>query len=869
MTPEGARAERRAGRQRWAAWLALLATVALVVTAYLAWGLAVSRAPVLLPLDDTYIHFQYARQWAHGQPMTYRPNEPPTSGATSLLYAPTLALGYELGFGGWKLAYWALGVGTLSFFGAAWLVYLLGRQAAEHGQALAAALAFALSGMETMPFVFAVLLTFYALARRDARFFALSASLMVLTRPEGAALAVLGALALGIWLWRGTPRGAHVARRPRHFAAGSPTSRAPRLRRWAWLALPIALSGTQPLLNWVLTGDATSSGMRAKSHLYNTSVPMSERLRTSAEFFVRMWRELLSGVSADYGLFIPWILSALALGTLVAGTIWALRRRRLTLEAVILAWLLALTAGVATLDTAFWQFKRYQLPAIALLYPAAAWGAATVGERLRRYGRVWPWALPTLIVLGAALTAPPFAYNYAANVGIVRAQQYPMAQWVRQNVPPDARIAVHDVGLMGYFTPNPLYDVVGLTTRGPAFAWREGPGATYEHMAHDPDRPRWFAIYPDVQGLRYLVNAGVFGQECVSFPLELPRHNVATSGGYQGVYQADWTYTRAQEIVAQPTTLRAVDGFELVDALDVANLESEATHAYRWWQDDLPPGFATEVFRYRYYACGLAEPDCWAVDGGRVLTGGEEFTLHTQAGRDLLLVTRVHGRASVPLRVYVNGEPVAARVQPQVSGHWVEIATLVDGARITGSRTRVRVEAHVQDATREAYMPYYHWAYQGEFAAETAEAEPLARFGEQGQMRLSAATLSYTPPRTDEDGQLTVTLRWQGPAPQIGDGVIFIHLYNKGRTNVEPVLQQVARPAGGVWPPENWLPEVFTDTYTLPLPTDLPPGEYVVALGAFEAHSGIRYPAQSDTLAVDDGRLFIGAIIVEESSGEG
>ena len=887
LTHDGARSYSRAGRQRWAAWLALLVTVALMLTAYLAWGLAVSRAPVLLPLDDTYIHFQYARQWAHGQPMTYRPDEPPTSGATSLLYAPTLALGYALGFGGWKLAYWALGVGALSFFGATWLVYPLGLRVPErvplarrHGYALAGALAFALSGpfawaalsgMETMPFVFTVLLTLYALARRDARFFALSASLIVLTRPEGAALAGLGALALGAWLWRGPTRGAHGARRsPRRYRSRlAATLRAPRLHRWAWLAVPIVLSGAQPLLNRALTGDATSSGMRAKSHLYNTSVPMGERLRTVAEFFVRMWRELLSGVSADYGLFTPWILSALALGTLLVGVVWALRRRRLTLAVIVAAWLLTLTAGVATLDTAFWQFKRYQLPAIALLYPAAAWGAATVGERLRRYGRVWPWALPTLIVLGAALTAPTFAYNYAANVGIVRGQQYPMARWVRENVPPDARIAVHDVGLMGYFTPNPLYDVVGLTTRGPAASWREGPGATYEHMAHDPDRPTWFAIYPDVQGLRYLVNAGVFGRERISFPLELPRHNVATSGGYQAVYEADWTDTRAEELVAQPTTLRALDGFELVDTLDVANLESEAAHAYRWWQDGLPIGFATEVFRYRYYACGVAEADCWAVDGGRVLTGGERFTLHTQPGRDLLLVTRVHGRAGVPLRVYVNGEPVAARVQPQVSGHWVEIATLVDGTRITGTETQVRIEAQIQDAAHEAYMPYYHWAYQGTFTPQTADAEPVARFGAQGQMRLLDATLDYTPPRPDAEGQLSVTLRWQGPAPQTGDGVIFIHLYNKERTNVEPVLQQVARPAGGVYPPENWLPEVFTDTYTLTLPADLPSGEYVVAVGAFDARSGARYPVEATTWPVDDDRLFIGALTVEELSGEG
>ncbi len=94
-------------------------------------------------------------------------------------------------------------------------------------------------------------------------------------------------------------------------------------------------------------------------------------------------------------------------------------------------------------------------------------------------------------------------------------------------------------------------------------------------------------------------------------------------------------------------------GMELVDQVDVANLDSEAAHDYHWWQGKTPPGFVTEVYKNVYQACGLEnEADCWATDGGRVLTGGEEFTIKTIPGQDLLLVTRVHGRDSVPLTVY-------------------------------------------------------------------------------------------------------------------------------------------------------------------------------------------------------------------------
>ena len=48
-------------------------------------------------------------------------------------------------------------------------------------------------------------------------------------------------------------------------------------------------------------------------------------------------------------------------------------------------------------------------------------------------------------------------------------------------------------------------------------------------------------------------------------------------------------------------------------------------------------------------------------------------------------ITRVHGRESTPLSISVNGKPVASRVQPAISGRWVEIVTLIPGDQITGA----------------------------------------------------------------------------------------------------------------------------------------------------------------------------------------
>lgn len=853
---------RRASHEMLVAWLALLFVIGAVVVLYVGVSLAVSRDPLLLPLDDTYIHFQYARQWAVGQPLRYYPGDPHSSGETSLLYPLLLAAGYRLGFTDWALSYWALGLGALSLAGAAWLVYLLGRESlsghGDHGIGLILALAFALSGpfvwaalsgMETALFVFAVLLTVYTARRTWVRRTVGAATLAVLVRPEGVLIAVPALLALATQLsWR---HGGRV-----------------RWRQGAWLVLPLLAAFIQPLINRAATGAFSSSGMQAKSHLANGSVPLAERLDMVLSFWGRMVRELFTGYSTDWGVFTSPLLAPAALAALLGGVWMAWRQRRANTAAVILVCVLVLTAAVATLDTAFWQFKRYQLPIMALCYPAAAWTSQAVGQILARGAgwRGWRWALPGLILLPAALTALTFARYYGENVSVVRDQQVPMARWVRDQLPLQSaeRVAVHDVGLMGYFSGRPLYDVVGLTLPGPAPSWRQGPGAIYEAMAHSPYRPAAFAIYPDVQGLRYLLEAGVFGTLLAEFPVRLPDHNVAAAADYQGVYLADWSTTRAEERVAQTPTLRALQDFELVDAVDVANLDSEAAHGYRWWQRAQPSGFVTEVYTHFYHACGAPDPSlCRATDGGRVLTGGEAFTLRTRPGEDLLLVTRVHGRASVPLTVYVNGVLMARRVQPGVPGRWLEIATLVSGSLITGSHTRVRIVADA-GGKDTAYLPYYHWAFQGHFAQPALpDAPPVATFGDTGGIRLRQVRAEYQPARPDVPGQVTVYATWEGPAADTGDGVVFVHLYNTDNLDTDPVAQVVTRPGAGVLPPANWLPGTIEDAYTVTLPEGLLPGAYTIALGMFEAQTGERYPVAGEG-AGSDRRLFIGTITVEE-----
>src|SRR5689334_24424042 len=68
------------------------------------------------PLDDVFIHFDYARATALGHPFEWTVGNGYSSGNTSLTYPFVLALGWLLGWKGRALMIWAAIVAATSVF---------------------------------------------------------------------------------------------------------------------------------------------------------------------------------------------------------------------------------------------------------------------------------------------------------------------------------------------------------------------------------------------------------------------------------------------------------------------------------------------------------------------------------------------------------------------------------------------------------------------------------------------------------------------------------------------------------------------------------------------------------------------------------
>lgn len=786
-------------------WGGLCGVAGLLILLYLSWGLQAGDGRLILPLDDTYIHFQYARQLATGHPYLYNDSDEPTSGATSFLYSPLLAVGYGIGFRGLALGYWAVGLGALCYILSAGLIYAMIATETRLSRLIAGmvAMAFllsgpfiwaALSGMETLLFTATILATLYAYHCQRWNMALLMASWAALARPEGAVIA------LSVWvavLWE--------------------------TRRWSWwYVFPVVAVLLQPIINLFVAGSASATGNQAKSILYNTTIPTSERLTTVVDYYGRIWREWLTGANPVDGHYLPTVLFLLALVYALMESWQSFSHRRVLPAFLALAWLIIISGGIATLETAFWHFKRYQLPLMALFFPLGGWMLTWLSAGRWRVVAV---GLGGVIVVASSWTTLAFARRYHDNVYVVTHQQIAMAEWVDANLPPDARIGVHDVGVMRYIGNRATYDMVGLTTEGVAPAWRQGSGTLYDTMANHPHRPDYFAVYHDIQALPLLAQVDVFGDELARFSVSLPPNTVASATSTQIVSRPMWPPEGEMW-------------------LNVGDLASEDEHGYQWWQDETASGFASVVRNLPLRGC--RGDRCQVIDGARILTGGESFDLPVIDRSEQYLITlRVHAANYARLLVGC-GDEQRVLIVPAMPGFALDIV-------ITQAADQRRFCVTVDGR----YEPLgYAVEAQPLPVVPNPPTQPTAIFhGPDGHGELLLSDIGYHV----ADKRLQIGATWFSMGTLEHDGKLFVHVYRD--PTASPTLQTEQWLMGDRVPPANLTVGPFNESYELNLGA-LSAGTYQVAVGIYDPNDGKRYTVT--TANTTDDRLFLGTIEIVE-----
>jgi hypothetical protein len=659
-------------------FLAALALAAAVGAIFWIPAAAASHGYFPAPLDDVYIHFDFARSLAQGHPFEWVPGNGYSSGETSPLYAVVLAIGWLVGFRGKLLGVWAAIVALLAVASFVRSAQTLARPCPRWLSTAVGVLVLSIgivdwslfSGMEVATFAAALGRTLVALLRarapidaragltREAAQWRLGAwgAALVLLRPEAGVLVGVFSLVAA----RGAARRSGLAAVLRGALPGL-------------VATALVLGA-----NRLATGETQSAGAQLKLLSSNPYLSDVDRARAYVENILTF---AFKGVRAELATVRPLglVVPALALLSLVS------RERRAIGAACLLgalSWVLLVSFNN---NSPFHNF-RYYAPALLLVLVAAGSGAAAVAQRFGRMrGPVVAGVLVATAILAAAARVPAQVTHFTRASGNIRDQQIEVAVRLAAAMEPGSRVLLGDAGAIPFVSERLALDALGLGgyRRMPfARAAVNGEASTVELIERldVAERPRYLALYPNWFGLL----TSKFGVELDRVTLT---DNLICAGPTKVIYRADWS---ALESPHAPSA-------DIVDELDVADVISEAEHAYvspapngGWTTLDILDD-ATGARRF---------------DGGRIIPAGgsESFVMRgsTQARQVRIIVRVDEATRGLRLRTSHGLTELVVPVPLREGAHsWREASATVDTPPVG--------ETLVLEATSGPYRDYHVW----------------------------------------------------------------------------------------------------------------------------------------------------------------
>ncbi len=388
------------------------------------------------PLDDAWIHQTYARNLIRHREWSYFPGQP-SAGSTAPLWTGILAVGYWLGWGPY---YWTFAVGwvfllSIGILGA-YATWLITKGPYNWITFTGLLLIFewhnvwaAVSGMETLFFACLVLFCFIWIIAGWKRWWALGMliGLSVWVRPDG--ITLLGPAAI--------------------VAFVSSDNWNERLSSIGQLAIGcFFVSFIYFTFNQKLAGAWLPNTFFAKQAEYAilTNLPLYTR------FFQQALLPLIGvGILLLPG-FVYYSIAAVKdrQWASITGVVWYLGY----------LWLYAIRLPVT------YQHGRYIMPAMPVYFVFGVAGSIFFinnlrWESVRRvYSKVWVIACAG--VLGSFWVIGGRAY--ASDVAFIESEMVQAALWIRGHSAPNALIAAHDIGAMGYFSDRRLLDLAGLVS---------------------------------------------------------------------------------------------------------------------------------------------------------------------------------------------------------------------------------------------------------------------------------------------------------------------------------------------------------------------------------------------------------------------
>ncbi len=506
--------------------------------------LALTGGRLGVPLDDAWIHYQFARNLSQGHGFSYNPGEP-TPGSTAPLWTLFLVPAGWLGLDFVRFsvllsaAFFLLVVALTYGFTRSLTGSRLAAGLAAGGVVLSGRLVWAgLAGMETTAFTAFSLVAVWAYTRRGLRplpalLFGLASQL----RPEGHALFSLAVLDT-VW---------QIAR-----AGQERESRRPALGRLAGsLAVYGGVAAPYALFGLATTGKPLPNTFYAK---------------VGSQYFLSLRTLLKTG-------FLHWSDNPTNLLLIPLGLRPVWRRSHL-----VVGWLASLPLLTAMIVEFVWHHGRYTMPLIPFQMIVAAAGAAWLvsfagirglgdfswfhpqirqspPEKSRTVAR---YGVAVLVGVGVFLGGWWQFGNWATMLGTntdeILDVDVGLGHWLAANTPADALLAVDDIGAITFLSQRRIVDLNGLVSPEMWPAISQPPGLARSRVAArilSELRPAYMVAFS-------LWHWEIATNPAVAQPVHQVRADTYTILAQQDVvvYQMAWPYVaEAEPLVARSATL--------------------------------------------------------------------------------------------------------------------------------------------------------------------------------------------------------------------------------------------------------------------------------------------------------------------------
>ena len=655
------------------------------------------------PLDDTFIHFDFARSLAQGRFFEWAPGGGYSSGATSWLYPAILAVAYRIGLTGFALGRFGDWFACVCVFGGLWALRVAYQGLSRWVPYLISAALMSLgvfgwalwSGME-LPLFFALWCCGQAVYRSlengqlwqkpwpAAWLLGFVGLLLSATRPE----ALLCLIVWAAFAWRSN----------RSNLAGKQAAQF-LLVLFAPTLLLLCVRGT---FNRIYTGEFADAGSIVKLEPLAPFYNLSE--------IVKLW---IGNIGFQLGRITAYhagdsVVWGSLLWLLVLGALFqkSTRRDAQLLCALAFSWI----ALVANNEYVRYQNDRYTMPPLAWLVATASlcvWGLA----RRTFYRRATTRPLAAQLAPAALALTAIVAWTWH-QVPRLRQQHWLFGRACRNIAEQQVRlglllqstsdaknhqILLGDAGAIEYLSNLPGVDAMGLGgTRGLPFARavRLGIGAIVELIERLPpqERPDLLALYPSWWKELPLW----FGHPILELDIN---GNVICGASNKVVYSAEW---RGLDSDSAPAILDP--GWQIVDELDTADLVSESAHSY-------------ELFaRHSGYVVMKIlphprDPSHDLFDAGRILFSGQRSRFrfsNLKQGHALRLLIRAAPSEPMRCSARYDGKDLGQFRLPSNDG-WQESSLDVNPALVKSS-------AEIEIISGRGECTLFHiWALQPEY----------------------------------------------------------------------------------------------------------------------------------------------------------